>query len=332
MAALKISRAVTVCGVGLHTGEPARVRLLPARRAGITFVRADVHPPLGVRAHVDSVTDTTLSTRLGTPGRADAPIGTVEHLLAALAGMRVRACRVEVHGPELPILDGSALPWVEALREAAADGVPAYEPSNARADEDDGAGAALECVAGAEADEEWCARPLRLTAPIAVESNGASIVALPADDLSFSYAIDFAHDAPIGQQSFAWAPPACAVAAAAEFAAELAPARTFAPAAHARALQASGRRHGGGVHNALVSDGGRWLNAGPLRFANEPVRHKLLDLLGDLALCGRPLGPMRIVAQRAGHALHVELARALLRADARADAEGVARAHARASE
>lgn len=317
--AVRLRRALTLTGTGLHSGEPARVRLLPSRGAGVVFVRTDVQPPLEIRAHVDSVVDTTLSTRLGVAGRPDATVGTVEHLLAALAGLRVRACRVEIDGPELPILDGSALPWVKALREVLAraplGGTRSHAGSEKGCSEDtvaDGIkGEVCEDVAGAYSE-----RPVHLAAPIMLEAGGASISAVPAAALSFSYFIDFPNDAVIGRQTFDWTPPACAEHATVEFAAELAPARTFTPAAHARALQASGRRHGGGLHNALVSDGEAWLNRDAVRFVNEPVRHKLLDLIGDLALCGRPLGPMRIRAERAGHRLHVELARALLRADA----------------
>lgn len=313
---LRLARAVTVRGTGLHTGDPACVRLLPSRSAGITFVRADVQPPLEVRAHVDSVVDTTLSTRLGAAARPDATVGTVEHLLAALAGLHIRSCRVELDGPELPILDGSALPWVEALREATGAALRLSVSARGGGGRPDGSGHGGDEEDAAAARERD--RPLRLAEPITIEAGGARISALPARALSFFYTIDFPDDAAIGRQAFEWAPAPRAADSSAAFAAELAPARTFTPAAYARALQASGRRHGGGLHNALVSDGGAWLNRGALRFANEPARHKLLDLLGDLALCARPLGPMRIVAERAGHALHVELARALLRADAAA--------------
>ncbi|KAJ1628193.1 UDP-3-O-acyl N-acetylglucosamine deacetylase [Pavlovales sp. CCMP2436] len=284
-----LTRAVAVRGVGLFTGEAVCARLLPAAGDGITFVRTDVDPAFELRAHVDNVASTQLCTRLGSRKQPEVSVCTVEHLLAALAGLGVRACRVELDGPELPILDGSARPWVQALL----DGAP-------QARERGG------CAS---------ARPLRLSAPIECAAGGARIRASPASRLRFSYAIDFA-DGAIGAQRFEWAPPEGEDAFAAVFAAELAPARTFTTAEHARALQASGRKHGGGLHNALVSDGERWLNPPPLRFVDEPARHKLLDLLGDLALCGRPLGPMHVEAHCAGHALHVELARALLAADA----------------
>jgi UDP-3-O-[3-hydroxymyristoyl] N-acetylglucosamine deacetylase len=319
----------------------------------LSFVRTDVQPALELDAHVANVVGTELCTRLGVAGRADgASVSTVEHLLAALAGLGVRGCRIELDGPELPILDGSALPWVEAIAEASA----GLEGMEAGVDSERGSGrATVSCRSlsgrilasgtsssaqeGDDASAEGgsprahrdhgdddvldsskrplSVRPLMIAAPVECTGRGgATIAAMPADRLRFSYSIEF-EDAAIGAQAFEWTPPADAEAAAAEFARELAPARTFTTSVAARALQASGRKHGGSLLNALVTDGaGGWANRSPLRFANEPVRHKMLDLIGDLALCGRPLGPMHIIAHRAGHGLHVALVRALLRADA----------------
>jgi UDP-3-O-[3-hydroxymyristoyl] N-acetylglucosamine deacetylase len=287
--ARRLIRAVTVTGIGLHSGSKVRVKLLPAPTPGITFVRVDAATSPEYAAHVDSVVSTQLCTRLGVAGcGADGGVSTVEHLLAAFAWLGVQNCRVEVDGPELPILDGSAVLWVQRI-----------------------AGSLVEDKDASRA------RPLALAAPIELAAGDATISARPAEQLSFAYSLDFA-DAAIGAQTADWTPHADAGAAAIQFATHVAPARTFTTDAAAGALLASGRTHGGSLANALVTDGaGGWRN-GPLRFANEPARHKLLDLLGDLALAGRPLGAMRIEAHRAGHELHVELARALLRADAAA--------------
>ena len=275
------SSADPVSGVGLHSGRAASVRLRPAAAdEGVYFVRTDLGedaPPIS--ASVESVLGTRLSTTLGTAGGAT--VATVEHLLAALCGAGVSACRVELDGPEVPLLDGSAAPWVAAVRAAGLARQPRAAPAH---------------------------RPRR---PLWVHEGSAWVVALPAAAPSLTYGIDFAGHAPIGRQWFSWAPDDSDAGDGAldRFARDLAPARTFALAEHLQGLRDEGLIRGGSAESALVCDRERWLN-GPLRFDEEPARHKTLDLLGDLALLGA-LPRARIVAYKAGHRMHVALARKL---------------------
>ena len=292
-----LARPVELAGIGLHTGRHARVRLLPAPAGdGVYFVRSDLPCGSGVEVRLPAsptaVVETKLCTTLGAPGRAPAhTIATVEHLLAALCGMDVHACRIEVDAPELPLLDGSAAPWVRAIR--AAGTIQHCAPSTRR----------------------------RLAAPVAVGEDDSWVVAVPAASLRLTCGIDFPRHAPIGRQWFSWAPDeegggrgrvgggGGGQQSDKAFDAQIAPARTFALAEQIDALRAGGLIRGGSLENALVCDRDRWLN-GPLRFPDEPARHKLLDLLGDLALLGR-LPAAHVVAYKGSHRLHVRLAAAL---------------------
>eukprot|EP00966_Prymnesium_polylepis_P215608 4993064-Prymnesium_polylepis.1 len=287
-----LASPVEVAGVGLHSGASSRVVLRPAApEDGIYFVRRG-HAARGcgaearIAARPERVVDTRLCTVLGAAGSGGASVSTVEHLMAALCGSGVMACRVEVDAPELPLLDGSASPWVDAIRAAglvsAGGASTAVRPSGASTDASS-------------------PRPRR---PVCVEEAGAWVIALPAAAPRLTYGIEFAEHAPIGRQWFSWAP-----GDGSSFADEVAPARTFALREQIDGLRAAGLIKGGTLDNALVCERTRWLN-GPLRFANEPARHKLLDLMGDLALLGG-LPPAHVVAFRASHRLHVRLALAL---------------------
>lgn len=278
-----LATACEVVGVGLHSGEMARVRLLPSSEHGITFQRSDQRRAPPVVARPGAVVSTVLSTTLGLAGGAT--IATVEHLLAALCGLRVESCRVEVDAAELPVLDGSAAPWVSAIQRAGLK--PLHEASS----------------------------PVVVREPLWVEESGSWVAAVPAPSPRLTVGIEFEH-APIGRQWASWTPePATREQrgegdGAASFVSEVAPARTFALHEQIPALREAGLIRGGSLDNALVCDTVRWLN-GPLRFANEPARHKLLDLLGDLALLGGRLPQAHIVAFRASHKLHVRLAAAI---------------------
>eukprot|EP00908_Phaeocystis_cordata_P007901 Transcript_18573.p1 GENE.Transcript_18573~~Transcript_18573.p1 ORF type:complete len:318 (-),score=114.85 Transcript_18573:169-1122(-) len=271
-----LAERVEVSGVGLHTGAAVRVVARPATAAeGVYFVRSD--RPGGeqrVAASPDSVTCTRLSTTLGD---GDASVRTVEHLLAALCGAGVTACRVELDGPELPLLDGSAAPWLAAIHAAGVAPLASAAP------------------------------PARLRAPCWVHEGDSWVVALPAAAAQLAYGLDFPSHAAIGRQWFSWEPHA------GSFADEVAPARTFGLYEQLEALQAQGLIKGGTAESAIVCDRERWLT-GPLRFANEPARHKLLDLVGDLALLGGQLPCAHVVAWKASHKLHVRLAQQILAA------------------
>lgn len=264
-------------GVGLHSGEQTRVRVLPANLGeGRYFVRTDLPGAPIIPATVEAVSQTALSTELS--ATADAQIRTVEHLLAALAGMGVDNARIEVNGPEVPLLDGSALVWVEAIAHTGLVAQELVQPPAANRQ--------LSPIAN----------------PVWVRHGDAFVAALPAAETRFSYGIDFDEPA-IGNQWYSWSPEA------ESFASAIAPARTFGLARQVDQLRQAGLIKGGSLENALVCDRSGWLNP-PLRFANEPVRHKILDLVGDLSLLGT-WPTAHYLAYKASHNLHIQLGLAL---------------------
>jgi UDP-3-O-acyl N-acetylglucosamine deacetylase len=261
-------------GVGFVTGARVRVHFRPAPPdSGVVFRRTDRPLAPGVPARAENVTGTDRRTTLGPAAHG---VTLVEHLLAALAGLRIDNCEVELDGPEPPGLDGSADGFVAAL-------------------------AAVGTVIQA------ARRPVYTpTAPVVVRHNDATIAlhpALDAGELRASYHLDYGPFAPIPRQTFS------TDVRPGEFARDVAPCRTFVTAAEAEALRAQGV----GAHLTaadLVVFGDRGPIKNRLRFADEPARHKVLDLIGDLALCGFDLAG-HVVAYRSGHALNVEMARRL---------------------
>jgi UDP-3-O-[3-hydroxymyristoyl] N-acetylglucosamine deacetylase len=272
-----LAAAVERCGVGLHGGAMARVRLQPGEQPGYWVGWLDRPAEPLQRLHPAQVCETQLCTALSLEGGR---LATVEHLLAALAGCGVSQAEILVEGSEIPLLDGSALPWVEAIAEAGLKEVGERQPPPLPAE------------------------PLLLR-------QGLSFVALtPADGPRLAAAVEYPQPA-IGRQLFSLdlTPEA--------FVREIAPARTFGFREQVEQLRAAGLIQGGALDNALVCDGATWLNP-PLRFVDEPVRHKLLDLLGDLALVGLPRA--QVFAYRGSHGLHTALAAALASAAGPADA------------
>ncbi|SDZ78871.1 UDP-3-O-acyl-N-acetylglucosamine deacetylase [Rubrimonas cliftonensis] len=298
-----VARSLVFTGVGLHGGAPVRMVVRPAAPGeGVRFHRVDVadRDPL-VHARFDAVVDARLCTMIG---NADGvTVSTVEHVMAALAGMGVDNALITIDGPEAPILDGSAQPFVDAI---AAVGL-AYQAAPRRA--------------------------LRVLRAVRVENGAASAALSPAAAPTVAFDIDFA-DAAIGRQT-------CAFAVTPEiFSHELADCRTFVRRTDIDALRAAGLALGGGLHNAVVVDGAAVLNPEGLRRPDEFVRHKALDAVGDLALAGGPiLGAYHGV--RAGHAMTNALLRALFAdrsawrwepAPPRADAGGAVAAERMAAE
>ncbi len=200
-----------------------------------------------------------------------AKIRTVEHLLAALTGCGLQDVQIEVNGAEIPLLDGSAKIWVDHLKTAGLKGNSPLFKDN-------------------------------IVSPIWITEGDTFIAALPSPETRFTYGIDFPY-APIGNQWYSWNPKEYS------FEEAIAPARTFGFADQIEQLQKSGLIRGGSLENALVCDGEKWLNP-PLRFANEPVRHKLLDLVGDLSLLGT-IPQAHYLAYKASHKLHIKLAQAI---------------------
>ncbi|MBW2269286.1 MAG: UDP-3-O-[3-hydroxymyristoyl] N-acetylglucosamine deacetylase [Deltaproteobacteria bacterium] len=223
-------------------------------------------------ARAASVVSTRLATTLGVGA---ARVGTVEHVLAALWGLGVDNARIVVDGPEVPAMDGSAAAFVYLVR-----------------------------VAGL-VEQSPAVRVMRVRKPIAVTDGARRIRVDPAPELRVTYRIDFAHPS-IGRQAFE-----CTGDDPVRFERELAGARTFGFLREVQALRGVGRARGGSMSNTLVLDDSGIVNSGGLRYPDEFVRHKVLDLFGDLSLLGARLQG-HVVVERGGHSLHVALVRALL--------------------
>ena len=264
-----LSSSISIKGVGLHLGQQTTVKLLPAEpNAGRYFIRTDLAEAVPVAATVSNVIQTQLSTELGVNGST---VRTVEHLLSALVALNIDNIRIEIDGSELPLLDGSAKEWIEA-------------------------------ITATPIQIQSAQRKVRspLSYPVFVQLKEAWAAAFPSNELRFSYGIDFELSA-IGNQWHSWSP------AAGNFASDIAPARTFGLAHQIEYLRQQGLIKGGTLENALVCGEEGWLNP-PLRFQNEPARHKLLDLIGDMSLLG-DIPRAHYVAYKASHSLHIELAR-----------------------
>jgi len=233
-----------------------------------------------------------LCTKLGVE---DATVSTVEHLLSALEACGVDNARIEVEdGPELPVLDGSADGWVSGIRDC---------------------GVVTATTQEGEAMQRLALKPQD---PIVVQNGDAFIMLNPEEKTRLTYIVDFtAKSTAIGKQTFSWCPLEDL-----PYSRELALARTFTTMEDAEAAREAGLIKGGSPTNALIADGSDFFNP-PLRYPNEPVRHKMLDLIGDLALVGMggngglPTG--HVVAYKAGHDLHVKFAKALLAASTTED-------------
>lgn len=266
---------INCSGIGLHSGLPITVRLLPAPEGhGVVFHRVDLD--VVIPARFDTVVDTRMCTVIGLAGQPEARVGTIEHLMAAFSAAGLDNVRVEVDGPEVPVLDGSSEPWLFLIDCA---GLEPQAASRARIE-------VLRTVRVQQGDAFAELRP----------NAGAGT-------LEMAMSIEF-DAAAIGRQalSFTMDGPA--------FRRELARARTFAQRHEIAALQRAGLARGGSLENAIVVDGAEVLNPAGLRCADEFVRHKLLDAVGDLALAVAPL-QARFVASKSGHALNNRVLRAL---------------------
>ncbi len=278
-ASRTVRNAIDCSGIGLHSGRETRLALKPAPAGhGIIFRRVDLG--IDIPAQHDFVSDTRLCTRLAIPGEPEASIGTVEHIMAALAAAAIDNVLVEVDGPEIPIFDGSAAPFVFLI---------------------DCAGVA---------DLPVAREMIEIVRPVLVSDGAASASLEPLPPggswvgLDIAMSIDFTAAA-IGQQYFDLR------VSELSFRAEVAAARTFVQAQEVAQLRAAGLGLGGSLDNAVVVDGDAVLNPAGLRFGNECVRHKVLDAVGDLALAGAPIiGRFR--GYRSGHRTNNLLLRALL--------------------
>ncbi|MBV8400917.1 MAG: UDP-3-O-acyl-N-acetylglucosamine deacetylase [Acetobacteraceae bacterium] len=268
-----LKASIGCVGVGVHTGVRVSMALRPAPAGhGIVFRRTDLGADIPAR--FDHVVETRLCTVLGDPANGDLRVGTVEHVMAAIAGSGIDNLLIEIDGPEVPILDGSAASHLFLI----------------------------DCAGIVEQDEPRST--LEILRRVRVQDGEAFAELRPAA-FGFDMAVSIEFQAAIiGRQ-------ALSVRLTPEsFRHELARARTFALVQEVSQMQAAGLARGGSLANALVVDGARVLNPGGLRMADEFVRHKLLDVVGDIALAGAPLRG-RFVAHRSGHSLNNRLLRAL---------------------
>ncbi|MBE2189101.1 MAG: bifunctional UDP-3-O-[3-hydroxymyristoyl] N-acetylglucosamine deacetylase/3-hydroxyacyl-ACP dehydratase [Desulfobulbaceae bacterium] len=295
-----LQKSVAFSGTGLHTGNPSTITFHPApANYGYVFVRTDLETPVEIPALVDFVVDLSRGTTLGIDG---VRVHTVEHVLAALAGLRIDNCRIELSSNEPPVIDGSSMPYVNALLEAG--------------------------ITELNAEREYFVidEAIRYTN----EEKHVDIVALPNNDYRITVMIDYFNPA-LGSQHTGM------FDLEKEFVSEFAPARTFCFLTEVMELHKQGLIKGGSLDSAIViidkemssdelgelkkifrlngvpnlGENGI-LNGTHLRFKNEPVRHKLLDMIGDLTLIGVPL-KSQILAARPGHASNIEFAK-LIRA------------------
>jgi len=274
-----LKSAAVFTGLGLHSGEAVRMVVHPAPAdTGVWFRRTDLDlaDPL-IPARWDAVVPSKLCTLVANPSGVS--VSTIEHIMAALAGCAIHNALIEIDGPEVPILDGSSVPFVQTFLEI---GLRVQEAP---------------------------VRAIRVVKPVEVREGEAVARLEPSDNLEIDFRIDFA-EAAIGRQEKHLS------MANGAFVRELCDSRTFCLQADVDRMRANGLALGGTLENAVVFEDGEVLSPGGLRHDDEPVRHKMLDALGDLSLAGGPiLG--RYTGIRAGHALTNRLLRALF-ADASA--------------
>lgn len=269
-----IKSEVALEGVGLHTGNPSRLTFRPAlANTGIRFFRCDLPGIPMIPARLGFVVTTVRGTNIGV---GDAKVHTVEHVLSACTGLGIDNIDVLTTANEPPIMDGSAMPFVEALLRAG--------------------------LTDLDAPKRWLHLPHEVTY---TAKDGARYRAVPAD--GFSIAATLIHDHPMM--------PRMSLSVAVEretYLADLARARTFCFEHEVAYLKSQGLAQGGSLENAIVIGKDKFnTNAEGLRYPDEFVRHKMLDLIGDLTLIGRPLFKMHIEAERLGHAHNVEFAKLL---------------------
>jgi UDP-3-O-[3-hydroxymyristoyl] N-acetylglucosamine deacetylase len=269
-----VKASVSCAGIGLHSGSEVTLTLRPAPAdTGIVFIRTDVEPAAEayIPAVCGSVCDVTLSSKIG--NKFGHVVGTVEHLLAALAGLRVDNAIIEIDGPEVPIMDGSAQPFIELIERAGVCELPVSR------------------------------RVVRIKQAIRVENSDSYCELVPDTECVFEAEIDFESGA-IGRQAYEMKMDD------GRFDDKVASARTFCMLAQVEAMHSAGLALGGSMDNAIVIDGDKVMNEEGLRSPSEFVQHKLLDAVGDLYLLGlHVVGRYR--GYKSGHALHNKLLNAL---------------------
>jgi UDP-3-O-[3-hydroxymyristoyl] N-acetylglucosamine deacetylase/3-hydroxyacyl-[acyl-carrier-protein] dehydratase len=270
---MTIARPVTYSGIGLHSGNQCHMTFLPAgANTGIRFVRTDLEGQPQIAVDPDHVVGVERGTTIGVNGTE---VQTIEHVLAAVAARGIDNLVIELDAGEPPVADGSSLPFWKALQEAGTSELDAMR------------------------------RTYHVEEPIFFEEGDVEITLLPSDRLQVSFSIDFDHPLVRHQfESFEITPET--------FEREIAPARTFGFLHEIEQLKAAGLIRGGNLRNAIVIGDDKILNEDHLRFPTELVRHKILDLLGDLKVLNVDLRA-HIIAHRSGHRTHLELVRILKR-------------------
>lgn len=267
-----INGEISCRNIGLHTGRKVGMTIRPADPdEGITFVRKDLEGAPRIKAEVDKVCDTTLATTIGVNG---VTVSTVEHIMSAFSGMGVDNAVVELDCFEVPIMDGSSLPFIRMLKE-----VGTRIQSRQK-------------------------RFLVIKEPVSVSDENGSAIFLPAPEFKITYTIDFKHPL-IGKQTYTFS------FSEENYEREISPARTFGFLKDVEYLQAVGLALGGSLNNAVVLDDERIINKGGLRFPDEFVKHKILDAIGDLSLIGMPIIG-HFVAYKSGHRLNHNLLKELM--------------------
>ncbi len=269
-----LKSSIHASGVGLHSGEQVFLVLRPSDPdTGIVFRRTDLNPVVEIQARADNVSDTMLSTTLTDAG---ARVSTVEHLLSALAGLGVDNVCVEVSAPEIPIMDGSAAPFVFLLQSAG--------------------------IVEQDAPKKF----VRVKKTVSVEQDGKTVSFKPFEGFKLNFAIDFDH--PVFQyQSLT----ASVDFSSSVFVKDVSRARTFGFMHEYEQMKALGLVRGGSLENAIVVDEHDILNEGGLRYHDEFVKHKILDAIGDLYLLGNSL-ICEFDAHKSGHGLNNASLRALI--------------------
>jgi len=267
-----LERSVKAVGIGLHTGEKVSLKINPSpANTGICFVRCDLSPEQVIPARAEYVVNTNFAISIGTKRGS---ISTIEHLMAALLGAGIDNALVEIDGPEVPAMDGSAAPFFSLLQKA-----------------------------GLKSQAEP-RRYIEILEPVAVSRGDKSLVVEPCKNFRVSFKIEFEHPL-IAKQSFS------GKITPQTFERHISRARTFGFLKELEFLKKNGLARGGSLENAIVLDETSIFNDGGLRFSDEFVRHKVLDLIGDLYLLGAPiLGKVKAV--KSGHALHYLLIQKLL--------------------
>ena len=267
-----IKKSVSWTGIGLHSGKVVNVELHPAPADhGVVFERVDIPGRPRIKATYDNIIATELASTLGTNG---VRISTVEHLLAAFYGMGIDNILVEIDGDEVPIMDGSAGPFIKHIRDAVVRRLPKSKKFHV------------------------------IRKSFTIVEGDREISVQPCDEFRISCAIDYPHPV-IERQEIDLG------VSTSSFENEISRARTFGFLEDVLQIQARGLARGGGLHNAVVVDQTSVLNAEGLRFPDEFVRHKVLDMMGDLALLGGPIIG-RVEAYKTGHELNNKFVKGLL--------------------